>query len=150
MIGLAAAGAFLKPVGAFLKAIPWQVYAAAAVLLAGWWWGEQRYDAGVLAERDRWEEAQRKANEEAEAARAERDAAAAEANTAAAQQGAQAATETRTETATAVERVKHATRTIVVPGDCPVGLPDVVLEEGRTAVDRARAAGDPLRAGRDP
>lgn len=150
MIGLGVAGGVLKAIGGFLKAIPWQVYAAVAVLLAGWWWGEQRYDAGVLAERGRWEEAQREADEAAARRRAARDAAAAEVATESDKRAADAVTETRTGTAAAVERVRHEVRTIVVPADCPVALPERVQQEGRAAVDRARAAGRPLREGRDP
>ena len=150
MIGFAAVGGALKGVGAFLAAIPWQVYAAAAVLLAGWWWGEHRYDAGVLAERGRWEAAQKRANEEAEARRAERDAQAEDVAVDSDHRAAEAVTETRTETAAAVERVRHEVRTIVVPADCPDALPERVQQEGRAAVERARAAGRALREGRDP
>jgi len=142
--------ALLNGLWALLRRLPWQVWAAAALVAAFWWWGGHRYNAGVAAERARWEAAQAEADRKAREAEAKRDAAAAAVNDKAAARASEAATEVRTETAAAVERVRYVTRTIDVPADCPAGLPDLVRDEGRAAVARARAAGDQVRAGRDP
>lgn len=142
--------AFLSTIWKFLRAIPWQVYAVAALLLAGWLYGQHQYSAGVDAANARWTAAQADADREGKTAEAARDKAATGVNTAATERAHEATVETRTETAAAVERVKYVTRTIHVPADCPVALPDVVRDEGRAAVERARAAGSALRAGRNP
>lgn len=139
-----------KAAWGFLRAIPWQAWVVAAVLLIGWRYGEHRYDAGVAAENKRWVDAQAKADADAKAAAEKRDKDAGAINTSTTERAHEASVETRTETASAVERVRYETRTIEVPANCPVGLPDRVLDEGRAAVDRARTAGGPLRAGRDP
>lgn len=139
-----------KGAWAFLRAIPWQAWAVAAVLLIGWRYGEHRYDSGVADERASWVAAQAKADAEAKAAAAKQAQDAAAINNSTTDRAHEATVETRTETAAAVERVRYETRTIEVPANCPTGLPDRVRDEGRAAVDRARAAGSPLRAGRDP
>ena len=149
MIGAAGAIALAKGALGFLRAIPWQVWAVAAVLGAGWYYGEVRYDAGVAAEKARWTKAQADADRQARAATEARDKAAEGVNSATTERAHEATVATRTETAAAVERVRYVTHTIEVPADCPVGLPDRVLEEGRAAVDRARAAGREVRAGSD-
>lgn len=139
-----------KDTWSFLRAIPWQAWAVAAVLLIGWRYGEHRYDAGVADENGRWLAAQAKADADAKAAGEKRAKDAAAINTSTTDRAHEATVETRTETAAAVERVRYETRTIEVPANCPTGLPERVRDEGRAAVDRARAAGGPLRAGRDP
>lgn len=139
-----------KAVGGFLRAIPWQVYAVAALLAVGWLYGQHQYNAGVDAENARWTDAQADADAKAKAAEATRDTTATGINTAATERAHEATVETRTETAAAVERVKYVTRTIHVPVDCPVDLPDSVRDEGRAAVERAQAAGSALRAGQHP
>lgn len=142
--------AFAKGAWSFLRAIPWQAWAVAAVLLIGWRYGEHRYDAGVADEKARWVAAQVKADAEAKAAEEARDKAAESINADTSQQAHEAAVESRTETATAVERVRYEIRTIEVPAGCPTALPDRVRDEGRAAVERARAAADQVRAGRNP
>ncbi|HEY1035525.1 MAG TPA: hypothetical protein VGE09_11150 [Pseudoxanthomonas sp.] len=136
-LGLVTAG---KAVWGFLRAIPWQAWVVAAVLFVGWRYGEHRYDAGVAEENARWVDAQAKADRDAKAATAKRDKAADGVNTATTERAHQATVETRTETAAAVERVRYVTRTIEVPAGCPTALPDVVRDEGRAAVESARAA----------
>lgn len=149
MIGVGTAVALLKGAWGFLRAIPWQVWAVAALLGAGWYYGDVRYEAGVAAENTRWTKAQAKADREAKAATEGRDKAAEEVNSASDERGHAATVETRTETAAAVERVNHEMQRAAVPADCPGTLPERVQQEGRAAVDRARAAGDSLRTGRD-
>lgn len=136
-------------VGGWLKAVPWQAWVALALLILAWRYGDFVADArerevraeyaAVQAEADRKfaEHAQRMAS----AARRIADASV--------RLAAAASTDTRTETAAAVEKVRYVTRQIVVPAGCPVGLPDVVRDEGRAAVERARAAGGAMRAGPD-
>lgn len=124
----------------FLRDIPWQVWALAMLVALVWHWGDTRFDAGIAAERARWEAAQAEANAKAQAAQDRRDQNATTISTAAAEAGQAATLETRTDTAAAVEIVKYVTRTVEIPANCPVGLPGRVLEEGRAAVDRARAA----------
>lgn len=131
-----------KGAWSFLRAIPWQAWAVAAVLLIGWRYGEHRYDAGVAAENGRWMAAQAKADADAKAAAEKQAADAAAINTSTTDRAYEATVETRTETAAAVERVKHIVRTIEVPAGCPTQLPVEVSEEGRRAVERARRAGD--------
>lgn len=142
--------ALAKGAWSFLRAIPWQAWAVAAVLLIGWRYGEHRYDAGVADENARWVTAQAKADAEAKDAEEARNKAAAVVNTETSQQAHEATVETRTETASAVERVRYEIRTIEVPAGCPTALPDRVRDEGRAAVERARAAADQVRAGRNP
>lgn len=143
-------GAAAKAVLGFLKAIPWQLWLGLALFVAVWQYGDHRYDAGVATERAAWQKKQRKADEAARLAQAERDESADKVNLSSDARAAAAVTDTRTETAAAVERVRYEIREIEVPAGCPVALPDRVRAEGRAAVERARAAGDPLRAGRDP
>jgi hypothetical protein len=124
----------------WLRAIPWQAWAIIAVLALWWWDRSGEYDRGREVERGQWEAAQRAADHAAEVAaksRAEKSASIAQD---AKQAAADAVTDARTETAKAVERVRYETRTIHVPADCPVTLPDSVRDEGRKAVERARAA----------
>lgn len=142
--------AFFGGAWKFLRAVPWQAWLVAAVLLVGWRWGEHRYDAGVAAESARWVAAQAEADRQAKAAKEKRDRVATDVSAATTERAHEATTKTRTETAAAVERVKYETRTIVVPAACPTGLPAVVRDEGRAAVERARSAGREVRAGRDP
>ncbi len=132
--------AALQVVFGFLRAVPWQVWVA--LVLAGlvWHWGGTRYDAGVTAERERWEAAQAVAISIAEVEQAKRDRRAAQAAAEAAAAAQAATIETRSETAAAVEKIRYVTRTIEVPAHCPVGLPDSVYQEGREAVARARTA----------
>lgn len=131
-----------KGVWGFLRSIPWPVWLAAAVLVVGWRYGEHRYAAGVVDENARWVaaqvEADRKAKEAADK-RAEESKSIATHTTEAAHE---ATVKTQTETAAAVAKVEYVTRTIKVPADCPVTLPGVVRDEGRAAVERARAARD--------
>lgn len=138
-----------KAVWGFLRAIPWQAWLVAAVLFVGWRYGEHRYDAGVTAENGRWVAAQAKADADAKAAEEKRDKEAAAIDTSTTEAAHEATVETRTETATAVERVRYVTRTIEIPAGCPTALPDVVRDEGRAAVERARAAGGEVPAGKD-
>lgn len=142
--------AVAKGVWGFLRAVPWQAWAVAAVLLVGWRYGEHRYDAGVADENARWLTAQARADAYAKAAEEARDKVAEEINTSTSDQAHEATVDTRTDTATAVERVRYEIRTIEVPAGCPTDLPAGVRDEGRAAVDRARAAGGQVRAGRNP
>ena len=142
---LAALAGGARLAGGWLKAVPWQAWAALALLLVGWRYGEIRADqrergvraeyAAAQAEADRKFAAQ--ARRLADASRRIADASERLAST--------ASTDTRTETVAAVEKVRYVTRQIVVPAGCPVGLPDVVRDEGRAAVERARAAGGAVR-----
>lgn len=142
--------AILGAIGRALRMIPWQLYAIVALLMAGWLYGAHQYRAGVAAERARWTAAQAAADAKARAADDARDKTSGVLSVAASQRAHDAVTETRTETAAAVERVRYVTRTIEVPAACPVGLPASVRDEGRAAVERANAAGGALRAGQHP
>lgn len=150
----AAAGAGIakgaKAVWTFLRGIPWQVWVLAALALWVYRYGEARFDAGVEAERTRWETAQAAADAKAADAERKRDARAADINTASGQRASAQVADTRATTATAAERVRHEVLRVPVPADCPAELPAVVHDEGRAAVERARAAGRPLREGRNP
>ena len=110
-------------------------YLNLALLLLGgallWWAGDSLYDAGVSAERGRWESAAAKAA--AEDRKAEQQATTTSesiADTTRAEAGT-AVTETRTETATSIGKITHAYSGRPLP--CPVGpvavLPDGVREE---------------------
>lgn len=147
---LALAKAFGNGAWGILRAIPWQAWLVAALLLAGWRYGEHRAEQATAACDARWEVAQAEADRKAEEATAKRDATASAVNTDTTERAHEATVETRTETAAAVERVIYETRTIEVPVGCPTALPVRVRNEGRAAVERARAAGDPMRAGRNP
>jgi len=64
--------AFLA-IRAFLKGVPWQVYAAAALLAAFWFYGNHQYKAGRAVEIARFEAAAEKAQQEAVIAAASAD-----------------------------------------------------------------------------
>jgi uncharacterized membrane protein len=142
--------AALRVLGGWLKAVPWQAWVALAVLLLGWRYGDLRANQRELEVRAEYVAAQAEADRKfaaqarrlADASRRIADDTVRMAST--------ASTDTRTETASAVEKVRYVTRQIVVPAGCPVGLPDGVRNEGREAVERARAAGGAVRAGGDP
>lgn len=131
----------------FLRGIPWQVWAIAAVIGAAWYYGEVRADQREESVRAEYQSAQNKADAKAKAAEEKRDKAAANTNATAAGKGSEASASTRAETAAAVERVNHETAKMVVPANCPTGLPASVSNEGRAAVERARAAGHRMRTG---
>lgn len=133
----------------FIRGLPWQVWAVIAVIALGLWYGERRHDTGVMQERARWQEAQRKADEKARAALARRDKAADGINTTTAQRGASTAAATRAETAGRAERIEHESRKAPIPAGCPTGLPDGVRAELARAAERTAAAGNSLRAGDD-
>lgn len=134
----------------FLRAIPWQAWLFLAFVAAAWWYGEQRYAAGEADVRKEWAEAIARGKKRHNDLVAQRDAATKQVNSVTNWDAQNATVETRTETAAAVERVKYEVRTIKVPANCPTGLPDSVRNEGRAAVERARATGGTLRAGGDP
>jgi hypothetical protein len=56
--GLVAKTVLAKSV-AFVRGVPWQAWAVAGMVLVGFLYGARRYDAGVLDERTRQEQAQR-------------------------------------------------------------------------------------------
>ena len=148
----AIAWAWLKLAGGFLRAIPWQVWAFAIVVALALWYGENRADARESQVREEFAARDAAADHAAKVAEAERDRKAASIATDASKAAAGATTETRVTTATAAERVRYETRTIVVPADCAdaVRLSDLVRYEGQQAVQRARAAASPMRAGSNP
>ena len=134
---------FLRGAWGWVKAVPWWVWVIVAVLIL--WQADRshQYSQGVAHERDRWETAQRAADDAAEKAAMRRAEQAQATATEAKAEAAKATTETRTQTAVAVERVNHAMRsTPAPPAGCPDAglLPDLVRHEGREAVERARAA----------
>lgn len=137
--------ALLSAIRKGLGKVPWQVWAVAALAAAFWLYGHHQYTAGVADENARWTAAQAKADQDARAAQAKRDASSADIAAATTQRAQAATTQTRQETAAAVEKVKYVTRTIRIPADCPA-LPDSVRAEGRAAVERANAANGALRA----
>lgn len=139
----------VKAIFGALRAIPWWAWVVFALIGAAYWYGERRYDAGQAAERAMWEDAQALAEKEAKADEEARDRASKAVSDESANAAQDAVVETRDETASAVERVRYVTRKIVVPADCP-GLPDSVSDEGRAAVERARAAQGPVRAAGNP
>lgn len=121
--------------------ILWRLGAVAALGAALWWVGHSIYDAGVQAERARWQAAQDKAAAAQQQREAEDRDTAAAVITETRESAAEVVAETRTETAAAVERVRYEIRRIEVPVDRPLpALPASVLDEGRAAVARARAA----------
>lgn len=134
----------------FLRAIPWQVWAVAALLAFGWWYGASRYRAGEDDATARFAVAQDQANREAIAAAVKRDADARKIDDESSQRAATAVADTRAATAAASERARYESHAASIPAGCPVGLPVRVRDEGRAAVDRARAAGSSLREGRNP
>lgn len=58
----------IAAIGAFLKRLPWQVWAIAAILVTSWVWGEIQHDRGYDKRTAEYEAAQRK-----EEARARKD-----------------------------------------------------------------------------
>ena len=142
--------AFLGIVWGWLKAIPWPAWAILALLLAGYLYGEHTADSRETQVRAEWAESDAKLAAANARAIATRDASASKTNTESAAQAQKASTQTRTETAQAVERVTHATRTILVPAGCPTGLPRSVSDEGRKAVAAARAANHRLSGRSNP
>lgn len=148
-MSLTALWAAARIVGGWLKAVPWQAWAALALLILGWRYGELRADQRERDVRAEYAAAQAEADRKfAEQARRLAGASRRIAD-ASIRLAATASTDTRTETAAAVGKVRDATRKMVVPVGCPVGLPDGVRDEGRAAVERARAAGGSVRAGAD-
>jgi hypothetical protein len=141
---------FAKGAWGFLRAIPWQVYAIAALLALGWWWGERRHSEGVAETNQAWTDAQRAEDLRVAVDRAVRAAFASAINAKWQDSGHAAQLETRETTDAALRRIEHAIAEIELPPGCPSGLPASVRAEGRAAVERARAAGDPLRAERNP
>lgn len=135
----------------FVKAVPWQVWLVLGLILGVYLYGESRYDSGVTAERQVWVEWKAKQDETDRDLVAAQKMASAQITLDTQAKGQQASTDTRTETAAAVERIRYVTRTIEVPAECraAVLLPDSVRHELAEAAARTRAAGDPLRAGAD-
>lgn len=146
------ARAMLGTVWGFLKSIPWQAWAFAAVVALAWLYGERRADWRETEVREEFAALQAAAND-AQAKQEAKDAETAKTITADTTKRTTAAVvDTRTKTATAVERVRHETKTIVVPADCAaaVRLPDGVSREGREAIERANAADRPMRGTTNP
>ena len=136
----------------FLRSIPWQVWAFAAVVVLALLYGENRADAREESVREEFAALEAAAND-AQAKQAAKDAETAKTITADTTKRTTAAVvDTRTKTATAVERVRYETKTIVVPADCAsaLRLPDIVQSEGRQAIERANAADRPLRGAANP
>lgn len=134
-----------------LKAVPWQVWVGIGVALIVFLYGRQQYVDGQLTERAKWQAwVAEQERVDAELVAAQKLAAAQIAADTQAK-GQQASTDTRTETAAAVERIRYVTRTVQVPAECraAVQLPDGVRDELAQAAARTRTAGDPLRAGAD-
>jgi hypothetical protein len=144
---------FLRGAWGWVKAVPWWVWVIAAVVFLWQVDRDMQYRKGVAFERDRWETAQRAADAAAAAVAAQRAETAQTIATETAADAAKATTETRTQTAVAVERVNHAMRSAPAPpAGCPEPglLPDIVQYEGRQAVERARAAAGGVRARPNP
>ena len=136
----------------FLKSIPWQVWAFAAVVGLALLYGENRADAREELVREEFAALEAAAND-AQAKQAAKDAETAKTITADTDKRTTAAVvDTRTKTATAVERVRYETKTIVVPADCVAAmrLPDGVSREGREAIERANTADRPMRGAGNP
>ena len=149
---LLAIRAMLGTAWGFLKSIPWQVWLFAGVVGMAWLYGERRADWRETEVREEYAALEAAAND-AQAKQAAKGAETSKTITAATDKRTTAAVvDTRTKTATAVERVRHETRTIVVPADCAavVRLPDIVQSEGRQAVERANAADRPMRGAANP
>lgn len=134
----------------FLRAVPWQVWLAAAVLIAGWRYGEWCADTREAAVNARWEQAQREANEQQRAHEQQRDSTADTIADTSDKRAAEAVADTRTTTAQAAERVRYEIRTVEVPAVCDGDVPVVVRDEFSAAISRANAAASALRKGRDP
>ena len=144
--------AMLGTAWGFLRSIPWQVWAFAAVVGLALLYGENRADAREESVREEYAALEAAAND-AQAKQAAKDAETAKDITADTTKRTTAAVvDTRTKTATAVERVRHETRTIVVPADCAAAvlLPASVQSEGRQAIERANTADRPMRGATNP
>ena len=136
----------------FLKSIPWQLWLFLALVGLALLYGENRADAREELVREEFAALEAAAND-AQAKQAAKDAETAKTITADTTKRTTAAVvDTRTKTATAVERVRHETRTIVVPADCAAAvlLPASVQSEGRQAIERANAADRPMRGATNP
>ena len=144
--------AMLGTAWGFLRSIPWEVWLFVALVALALWYGENRADSRESEVREEFAARDAAADHAAKVAEAERDRKAATIATDTSKAAAGATTETRVTTATAAERVRYETRTIVVPADCAdaVRLPELVRYEGQQAVQRARAAASPMRAGPNP
>lgn len=129
---------FLRDAWGFLKSVPWQVWAFAAVVALAMWYGHRREQSGYERAVDECIAAHRATDAAIaaiEIAKLEQSEKAAQEASTKAQE---ATTDTRVKTATAVERVKNETARIDTTA-CPA-LPERVRDEGRQAVERARAA----------
>ena len=148
----AVAETIVRAIWGFLKSIPWPVWAFVIGVCLAMWYGEQRADAREESVREEYNALEAAAND-AQAKQAAKDAETAKTITADTDKRTTAVVvDTRTKTATAVERVRHETRTIVVPADCATAvlLPASVQSEGREAIERANAADRPLRGAANP
>lgn len=144
----AAFGGVLK----VIKSIPLPVWLFIGGVCLALWYGERRHGSGIAQERERWEAMEAAAND-AQAKQAAKDAGTSAGITGDTQKRTgDAVVDTRTKTATAVERVRYETRTIVVPADCAAALrlPDGVSREGREAIERANAAHRPMQRAGNP
>lgn len=149
---IAAVWAWIKLAGGFLRSIPWEVWLFVALVALALWYGENRADSRETEVREEFAARDAAADHADKVAEAARDRKAESIATDASKAAAGATTETRVKTAAAAERVRYETRTIVVPADCvdAVRLPERVRYEGQQAVQRARAAASPMRAGSNP
>lgn len=129
----------------FVKAVPWQVWLVLGLILGVYLYGESRYAAGVTAERQVWVEWKAKQEETDRDLVAAQKMASAQITLDTQAKGQQASTDTRTETAAAVDRIKVITRAIEVPVGCPTTLPPEVNEELHRAVELVRSANDGIR-----
>lgn len=128
------------------------LYLGLAAALVGLLWlaGNGLYEAGETAERLRWEEAARSAQD---AARLEeqRDTVASDgARDAAAQEGAAASRDAREQTTTTIETIRYVYRNQPAPA-CPAApVPDGVRDALNAAYDAASAASRGLPAAAGP
>ena len=144
--------AMLGTAWGFLKSIPWQFWATALGIFLILCYGDYRADARETEVREEYAALEAAAND-AQAKQAAKDAETAKDITADTDKRTTAAVvDTRTKTATAVERVRYETKTIVVPADCDsaLRLPDIVQSEGRQAIERANAAHRPMQRAGNP
>lgn len=144
----AAFGGVLK----VIKSIPLPVWLFIGGVCLALWYGENRADNREEEVREEFAALQAAAND-AQAKQAAKDASTSAGITADTDKRTTAVVvDTRTKTATAVERVRYETKTIVVPADCvaAVRLPDGVSREGREAIERANAADRPMRGAANP
>lgn len=123
---------------------------AALVAVAMWRGGSALYDAGVNAERARWQEAARDAESDARA-REQRDTTASDgARDAAAQEAQQASADTRAGTTETIETIRYVYRNQPAPA-CPAApVPDGVRDALNAAYDAAAAAAGRLPAATRP